>query len=69
VLDGKALLEAGASVQVTRSLPHGDIAAVHAAERQLGFSAILAPAAPSATGHMPSPRGAPECPERKEGPM
>jgi hypothetical protein len=56
VLDGKALIEAGASVQVTRSLPHGDIAA-HAAARQLGFSAILAPAAPSATGHMPSPRG------------
>jgi hypothetical protein len=26
VLDGKALIEDGASVQVTRSLPHGDIA-------------------------------------------
>jgi hypothetical protein len=44
VLDGKALIEAGAGVQVTRSLPHGDIAAVHAAARQLGFPAVLGPA-------------------------
>jgi hypothetical protein len=44
VLDGKALIEAGAGVQVTRSLPHGDIAAVHAAARQPGFPAVLGPA-------------------------
>jgi hypothetical protein len=44
VLDGKDLIEAGAGVQVTRSLPHGDIAAVHAAARQLGFPAVLGPA-------------------------
>jgi hypothetical protein len=44
VLDGKALIEAGAGVQVTRSLPHGDIAALHAAARQLGFPAVLGPA-------------------------
>ena len=46
VLDGKALIEAGAGVQVTRSLPHGDGAAAHAAARQLGFPAILGPACP-----------------------
>src|SRR6266704_4173746 len=39
VLDGKALIEAGAGVQVTRSLGHGHAAAVHAVARQLGFPA------------------------------
>jgi hypothetical protein len=46
VLDGKALIEAGASVQVTRSLPHGHAAAAYAAARQLGLPAILGPACP-----------------------
>jgi len=46
VLDGKALIEAGAGVQVTRSLGHGHAAAVHAVARQLGFPAILGPACP-----------------------
>jgi hypothetical protein len=46
VLDGKALIEAGAGVTVLRSMPHGNAAAVHAAARQLGFPAILGPACP-----------------------
>src|SRR6266581_4434204 len=46
VLDGKALIEAGAGVQVTRSLGHGHAAAVHAVARHLGFPAILGPACP-----------------------
>jgi hypothetical protein len=46
VLDGKDLIEAGAGVAVLRSMAHGDIAAVHAAARQLGFPAILGPPCP-----------------------
>ena len=44
VLEGKSLVEAGADLRVTRSLPHGHVAAVHAAARALGFPAMLGPA-------------------------
>ena len=44
VLAGKTLVEAAAAFQITRSLPHGHVAAVHAMARQLGFPALLGPA-------------------------
>jgi hypothetical protein len=44
VLAGKSLLDAAAAFQITRSLPHGHVAAVHAMARQLGFPALLGPA-------------------------
>src|SRR5215469_6973991 len=44
VLAGKTLVDADAGVEVTRSLSHGHVAAVHAMARTLGFPALLGPA-------------------------
>jgi hypothetical protein len=44
VLSGKTLVDVAEALQITRSLPHGHVAAVHAMARQLGFPAILGPA-------------------------
>ena len=46
VLAGKTLIDAGAAFEVTRSLPHGHAAAVHAMARTLGFPALLGPPGP-----------------------
>ena len=46
VLAGKTLIDAGAAFEVTRSLPHGHAAAVHAMARKLGFPALLGPPGP-----------------------
>jgi Transposase DDE domain len=43
VLAGKTLIDADAAFEVTRSLPHGHAAAVHAMARTLGFPALLGP--------------------------
>jgi hypothetical protein len=43
VLAGATVIDAGAEVQVARSLPHGHVAAVAAAARTLGFPALLGP--------------------------
>ena len=43
VLAGKTLIDADAGFEVTRSLPHGHAAAVHAMARKLGFPALLGP--------------------------
>ena len=43
VLAGKTLVDADAAFEVTRSLPHGHAAAVHAMARKLGFPALLGP--------------------------
>src|SRR5215470_13549774 len=43
VLAGQAVIGADASVEVTRSLPHGHVAAVAAMARALGFPALLGP--------------------------
>jgi hypothetical protein len=44
-LKGEALVPAGrAAVSITRSLPHGHVAAVHAMARALGMPALLGPA-------------------------
>jgi hypothetical protein len=43
VLAGKTLVDADAGVEVTRSLPHGHVAAMHAQARKLGFPALLGP--------------------------
>ena len=42
-LAGKTLVEAGADVTITRSVPHGHIAAVWAVAQQLGLPALLGP--------------------------
>jgi hypothetical protein len=44
VLKGKALVEADAALQVSRSLPHGHVALVHAMATRLGLPALLGPA-------------------------
>ena len=44
VLAGKTLLSAGEDLKVTRSLPHGHVAAVAAQAKQLGLAALLGPA-------------------------
>src|SRR5258705_4404806 len=44
VLAGKTLIHAAETFEITRSLPHGHVAAVHAMARQLRFPALLAPA-------------------------
>ena len=41
VLAGATLIDADAAFEVTRSLPHGHAAAVHAMARKLGFPALL----------------------------
>jgi hypothetical protein len=43
-LKGQQLVPAGEAVTITRSLPHGHAAAVHAMARQLGLPALLGPA-------------------------
>jgi hypothetical protein len=43
-LKGQQLVPAAQAVTITRSLPHGHVAAVHAMARQLGLPALLGPA-------------------------
>jgi hypothetical protein len=43
-LKGQQLVPAAEAVTITRSLPHGHVAAVHAMARQLGLPALLGPA-------------------------
>jgi hypothetical protein len=43
-LAGKTLVEAGDYLEVTRSRPHGHVAAVHAQAKALGLPALLGPA-------------------------
>jgi hypothetical protein len=43
-LKGQQLVPAGQAVTITRSLPHGHVAAVHAMARELGLPALLGPA-------------------------
>ena len=45
-LAGERFVPAGQQAQVTRSLPHGHAAAVHAMARELGFPALLGPPGP-----------------------
>jgi hypothetical protein len=45
-LKGTALVPAGQAMTITRSLPHGHVAAVHAMAVQLGLPALLGPACP-----------------------
>jgi Transposase DDE domain len=42
-LKGQQLVPAAGAVTITRSLPHGHVAAVHAAARELGLPALLGP--------------------------
>src|SRR6266513_5283418 len=42
-LKGRQLVPAGEAVTITRSLPHGHVAAVHAMARELGLPALLGP--------------------------
>jgi hypothetical protein len=44
VLAGKSLIDADTGLEVTRSLPHGHVAAVAAMARRLGFPGLLGPA-------------------------
>jgi hypothetical protein len=44
VLAGKTLVDVAEAFEITRSLPHGHVAAVHAMARTLGFPALLGPA-------------------------
>jgi hypothetical protein len=44
VLAGKTLVDVADAFEITRSLPHGHVAAVHAMARTLGFPALLGPA-------------------------
>jgi hypothetical protein len=43
-LKGQQLVPAGEAVTITRSLPHGHVAAVHAMAARLGLAALLGPA-------------------------
>jgi hypothetical protein len=43
-LKGQQLVPAAGAVTITRSVPHGHVAAVHAAARELGLPALLGPA-------------------------
>jgi hypothetical protein len=45
-LKGQQLVPAAGAVTITRSLPHGHVAAVHAMARELGLPALLGPAGP-----------------------
>jgi Transposase DDE domain len=45
-LKGQALVPASEAVTITRSVPHGHVAAVHAVARKLGLPALLGPAGP-----------------------
>ena len=44
VLSGKTLVDVAEAFEITRSLPHGHVAAVHAMAQHLGFPALLGPA-------------------------
>ena len=44
VLKGRALVDAEADLEVSRSRPHGHVALVHAQARRLGFPHLLGPA-------------------------
>src|SRR5438552_7559130 len=44
VLAGKTVIDADGGVEVTRSLPHGHVAAIAAVARKLGLPALLGPA-------------------------
>jgi hypothetical protein len=44
VLSGKTLVDVAEAFEITRSLPHGHVAAVYAMARKLGFPALLGPA-------------------------
>jgi hypothetical protein len=46
-LKGKQLVPASEAVTITRSLPHGHVAAVHAMARTLGLPALLGPPGPA----------------------
>ena len=46
VLAGRTVIDADGGVEVTRSLGHGHVAAVHAMARTLGFPALLGPPCP-----------------------
>jgi hypothetical protein len=46
-LKGQRLVPAGEAVTITRSLPHGHLAAVHAMAARLGLPALLGPAGPA----------------------
>jgi Transposase DDE domain len=46
VLAGRTVIDADGGVEVTRSLPHGHVAAVAAMARKLGFPALLGPPGP-----------------------
>ena len=46
VLSGRTLVDVAEAFEITRSLPHGHVAAVHAMAKQLGFPALLGPAGP-----------------------
>src|ERR1700752_3794838 len=43
-LKGERLVPAGQAVTITRSVPHGHVAAVHAMAAKLGLPALLGPA-------------------------
>jgi hypothetical protein len=43
-LKGRQLVPAGEAVTITRSLPHGHVAAAHAMAKELGLPALLGPA-------------------------
>jgi Transposase DDE domain len=45
-LKGQVLVPASEAVTITRSVPHGHVAAVHAMARKLGLPALLGPAGP-----------------------
>src|SRR5215831_1152460 len=45
-LKGQHLVPAGEAVTITRSVPHGHVAAVHAMARKLGLPALLGPGGP-----------------------
>jgi hypothetical protein len=44
VLSGRTLVDVAEAFEITRSLPHGHLAAVHAMARKLGFPDLLGPA-------------------------
>jgi len=46
-LKGQRLVPAGQAVTITRSVPHGHVAAVHAMAAKLGLPGLLGPAAPA----------------------
>ena len=55
-LKGERLVPAGQAVQITASVPHGHVAAVHAMAARLGLPALLGPAGPAARAGRAAPR-------------